>query len=156
MTFFMLKPDAATGVDGLMWPTREADLDRNRTPIAYCEAGRFALLHFPFELATVKAGENYTTSKIEMLYLKAFAPYDVALPLVYQSSFPFRLHSGRDGCDASMGSSRSPLATFLAWCWSGSHTQSRWGLPQRLAIALRLHGGVLRRTASNVAVPTLP
>jgi len=33
MTFFALKRDAASGVDGLTWPTYEADLDRNLTDL---------------------------------------------------------------------------------------------------------------------------
>src|ERR1700692_2107114 len=33
MAFFALKRDAASGVDGLMWPTYEADLDRNLTDL---------------------------------------------------------------------------------------------------------------------------
>src|SRR5882672_9554740 len=33
MAFFALKRDAASGVDGLTWPTYEADLDRNLTDL---------------------------------------------------------------------------------------------------------------------------
>src|SRR6201997_4383185 len=33
MAFFALKRDAASGVDGLRWPTYEADLDRNLTDL---------------------------------------------------------------------------------------------------------------------------
>src|ERR1700739_3941313 len=33
MAFFVLKRDAASGVDGLTWPTYEADLDRNLTDL---------------------------------------------------------------------------------------------------------------------------
>src|ERR1700756_919950 len=33
MAFFALKRDAAPGVDGLTWPTYEADLDRNLTDL---------------------------------------------------------------------------------------------------------------------------
>ena len=33
MAFFALKRDAAAGVDGLTWPTYEADLDRNLTDL---------------------------------------------------------------------------------------------------------------------------
>jgi len=34
--------------------------------------------------------------------------------------------------------------------------KSRQGVPRRLAVALRLRGGLLRRAVSNVAVPALP
>ncbi|WP_376711803.1 hypothetical protein [Bradyrhizobium altum] len=33
MAFFALKRDAVCGVDGLTWPTYEADLDRNLTDL---------------------------------------------------------------------------------------------------------------------------
>ena len=33
MAFYALKRDAASGVDGLTWPTYEADLDRNLTDL---------------------------------------------------------------------------------------------------------------------------
>jgi hypothetical protein len=37
-----------------------------------------------------------------------------------------------------------------------STRKSRQGVPRRLAVASRLRGGLLRRAASNVAVPALP
>ena len=37
-----------------------------------------------------------------------------------------------------------------------SPRKSRQGCPRRLAVALRLRGGLLRRAVSNVAVPALP
>ena len=54
--------------------------------------------------------------------------------------------------------SRLRLAAFLfePSCLGCVATRkSRQGFPRRLAVALRLHGGVLRRAVSNVAVPTL-
>jgi hypothetical protein len=60
----------------------------------------------------------------------------------------------RSSDTSGLGTQSAP-GPFLC-CVAMATRKSRQGVPGRLAVALRLRGGVLRRALSNVAVPALP